>query len=261
MDTFSARLAAGGTIVLDGGLSTELERLGADLRDGLWSAKVLLGGSGTACAPPILASFEAGAEVAITASYQASFEGYARARSRRDGRREALAAERRPRAWRRARSTAVAGCGLVGPYGAVPGNGADTRRLPARRARASGPSTGSDSTLDAAGADLLAVETIPRSWRPRRWSAADRCRQRRPVGLLHLPRWRRPARRNIFVEAVSMVSASQLALARRATVHGTAARALAEIEAARRSSETPSWTIYPNRGATWDAERRSWAGP
>ena len=33
---------AHGTVVLDGGLATELERRGADLRDPLWSAKVLV---------------------------------------------------------------------------------------------------------------------------------------------------------------------------------------------------------------------------
>ena len=33
---------AHGTVVLDGGLATELERRGADLRNPLWSAKVLV---------------------------------------------------------------------------------------------------------------------------------------------------------------------------------------------------------------------------
>ena len=42
VDTFSDRLARVEPIVLDGGLSTELERRGADLRDALWSAKVLV---------------------------------------------------------------------------------------------------------------------------------------------------------------------------------------------------------------------------
>ena len=63
-------------VVLDGGLATELERRGADLRDGLWSARMLIE------EPELIerthaAYFEAGAEVAITASYQASFEGFA----------------------------------------------------------------------------------------------------------------------------------------------------------------------------------------
>jgi homocysteine S-methyltransferase len=63
------------TLVLDGGLATELERRGADLNDPLWSAKILLE------APEMIRQlhydyFVAGADVAITASYQASFDGF-----------------------------------------------------------------------------------------------------------------------------------------------------------------------------------------
>ena len=65
-----------GFVVLDGGLSTELERRGADLRDPLWSARVLVED------PDLIvevhrAYVEAGADVVISASYQASFEGLA----------------------------------------------------------------------------------------------------------------------------------------------------------------------------------------
>jgi homocysteine S-methyltransferase len=63
-----------GPLVLDGGLATELAARGYDLSDALWSARLL------ADAPEAIeavhrAYFEAGANVAITASYQASFEG------------------------------------------------------------------------------------------------------------------------------------------------------------------------------------------
>src|SRR5438477_8732377 len=59
------------TMVLDGGLATELERRGADLRDPLWSARVLLEN------PTLIRQvhedyFQAGADVATSASYQAS---------------------------------------------------------------------------------------------------------------------------------------------------------------------------------------------
>lgn len=64
-------------LLLDGGLATELERRGCDLRDPLWSAKVLIE------APHLIrdvhaAYFAAGADCAITATYQATFEGFAR---------------------------------------------------------------------------------------------------------------------------------------------------------------------------------------
>jgi len=63
-----------GAVILDGALATELERRGADLRDPLWSAKMLLDD------PALIRDvhrdyFEAGADVATTASYQASLPG------------------------------------------------------------------------------------------------------------------------------------------------------------------------------------------
>lgn len=64
-------------VVLDGALATELERRGCDLRDALWSARVLME------APELIRAvhadyFAAGADCATTASYQATFEGFAR---------------------------------------------------------------------------------------------------------------------------------------------------------------------------------------
>jgi homocysteine S-methyltransferase len=63
-----------GFVILDGGLATELENRGESLNDPLWSAKILLS------APEKIAAvhhtyFLAGADVAITASYQATFPG------------------------------------------------------------------------------------------------------------------------------------------------------------------------------------------
>lgn len=65
-------------IVLDGGLATELERRGCDLNHFLWSAKVI------AENPRLIADvhreyFLAGADVATTATYQASHLGFAKA--------------------------------------------------------------------------------------------------------------------------------------------------------------------------------------
>ncbi len=64
-------------IVLDGALATELEQRSCDLRDPLWSAKVLLE------APELIRQLHldyllAGADGVITASYQASVEGFTR---------------------------------------------------------------------------------------------------------------------------------------------------------------------------------------
>ena len=62
-------------MILDGAFSTELERRGGDLNDPLWSAKFLMEN------PELIAAvhtdyFTAGADCVITASYQASYEGF-----------------------------------------------------------------------------------------------------------------------------------------------------------------------------------------
>uniref|UniRef100_A0A6M2F8K8 Hcy-binding domain-containing protein n=1 Tax=Populus davidiana TaxID=266767 RepID=A0A6M2F8K8_9ROSI len=66
---------SGGVAIIDGGLATELERHGADLNDPLWSAKCLL------TSPHLVREvhldyLEAGADIIITASYQATIQGF-----------------------------------------------------------------------------------------------------------------------------------------------------------------------------------------
>ena len=63
-------------LISDGGLATELEARGHDLSDDLWSARLLFD------APDEIATvhrafYQAGAAIATTASYQASFDGFA----------------------------------------------------------------------------------------------------------------------------------------------------------------------------------------
>ncbi|XP_023927960.1 selenocysteine methyltransferase isoform X2 [Quercus suber] len=71
--------------VVDGGLATELERHGADLNDPLWSAKCLLS-SPHLIRQVHLDYLEAGADVIITASYQATIQGFqAKGFSREEG--------------------------------------------------------------------------------------------------------------------------------------------------------------------------------
>mmetsp|Transcript_36059 Transcript_36059/g.56293 ORF Transcript_36059/g.56293 Transcript_36059/m.56293 type:complete len:136 (-) Transcript_36059:888-1295(-) len=65
----------GQVMFLDGGLATELERQGADLSGHLWSARLLKEN------PELIRKthdsyFQAGADIAISASYQATVEGF-----------------------------------------------------------------------------------------------------------------------------------------------------------------------------------------
>ncbi|KAI3984703.1 hypothetical protein MKX01_039320 [Papaver californicum] len=65
----------GGYAVIDGGFATELERHGADLNDPLWSAKCLID-SPHLVRRVHLDYLEAGADIIIAASYQATIQGF-----------------------------------------------------------------------------------------------------------------------------------------------------------------------------------------
>ncbi len=164
-------LAERGVVVLDGGLATELERRGADLNDPLWSARLLIE------RPELIRQlhldyFCAGADVATTASYQASFEGFARRGLGSEAAAELmrlsvqLAVEARDAFWAdpanrvgRARPLVAAS---IGPYGAMLADGSeyrgDYRVSEAELVAFHRPRM---QVLADAGADLLAFETIP----------------------------------------------------------------------------------------------------
>ena len=155
---------ARGPLVLDGGLSNELEAQGCDLSDELWTAR-LLAEDPRQIEAAHAAYVRAGARVLITASYQASFEGFARAGI---GRRESEALFRRSVSLAREAAGVRAGAGgvwvagSVGPYGAVQADrseyrgryGLSVRELAAfHRPRI--------EALAGAEPDVLALETVP----------------------------------------------------------------------------------------------------
>ncbi|CAJ1501289.1 homocysteine S-methyltransferase [[Mycobacterium] holstebronense] len=148
-------------LVADGGLATELEARGADLADPLWSARLLIE------APQDIAAvhaafFAAGAQIATTASYQASFEGFAA----RGIDRQAAAGLLR-RSVDLARQAAGGGrkrwvAASVGPYGAARADGSEYRgRYGLSVAQLSAWHRSRLEILAGAGADLLALETVP----------------------------------------------------------------------------------------------------
>jgi homocysteine S-methyltransferase len=163
-------LAGRRVVVIDGGLATELEAAGHHLVDHLWSAR-LLADEPEAIVEAHLAYFRAGARVAITASYQATFEGFATRGLRRDEaatllrRSVELAAEARAR-YRAERVPVDAGPLLVaasiGPYGAFLADGSEYRgRYGLDRAALRDFHRDRLRVLWEAGPDLLACETIP----------------------------------------------------------------------------------------------------
>jgi homocysteine S-methyltransferase len=157
------------TVVLDGGLATELEARGHDLSDRLWSARLLLTHP-EAIEDVHLAYFRAGAQVATTASYQATVPGFVAAgldaAAARDAIRQSVALARSARE----RYADEAGidpatrlvAGSVGPYGAMLADGSEYRGDydPGDAALRDLHAPRMEALLEA-GADLLAMETIP----------------------------------------------------------------------------------------------------
>ncbi len=169
-DPIAALLAAQDCVILDGALATELERRGADLHDPLWSARCLIE------RPDLIGGVHrdylaAGADVLTTATYQASFEGFARRGIAGDGgRRLLLDAVRlactardefvRGRTAGDRRRPLVAAS--VGPYGAMLADGSEYRGdYAAGDAELAAFHRPRLAVLAQSGADLLACETIP----------------------------------------------------------------------------------------------------
>jgi homocysteine S-methyltransferase len=75
--SLTSLIDAHGVLLLDGGLATELEARGFDLDDPLWSARLLVD-SPDAIKAVHLDYLAAGADVVISASYQATLEGFGR---------------------------------------------------------------------------------------------------------------------------------------------------------------------------------------
>lgn len=158
-------------MILDGAFSTELERRGCDLNDPLWSAKVLMEN------PEIIAAvhedyFKAGADCAITASYQATYEGFMKRGLTKEDAKELIqlsvriAKNVRDSFWENSQNRInrpkpiVAAS--VGPYGAFIADGSEYRgnyRL--SMAQLEDFHRERMATLIEAKPDILACETIP----------------------------------------------------------------------------------------------------
>ncbi|EMD01074.1 hypothetical protein BAUCODRAFT_60756 [Baudoinia panamericana UAMH 10762] len=170
---FRALLRRRGTLIIDGALATELEARGHDLNHPLWSGKLLRDD------PDSIEQIHhdyylAGADIAITASYQASTQGLSDHFGLKEDesielikRSVRLAQRARCQAYRTgsiAEDRKLLIAGSVGPYGAYLANGSEYRGDYQRsveefqifhrpRIRA----------LIDAGVDLLALETMPSS--------------------------------------------------------------------------------------------------
>ena len=246
-------------VILDGAMATELEARGCDLNDPLWSAKVLLE------QPSLIREvhadyFRAGADVAITASYQATFEGFARRGLNAEAATELmrfsvrLACEARD---------AVRPDGLVaasiGPYGAFLADGSEYRGdyglsledlMDFHRPRL--------AVLANAGADLLACETIPCQLEAQ---AILRVLEEFPGVTawfsfsakdgLHTNHGERIAECALMLEHPQVAAVG---------VNCTAPEFVASLVREVHGSSTKPVLAYPNSGEVYDATRKCWTG-
>ena len=244
-------------LISDGGLATELEARGNDLSDPLWSAKLL------ADAPQEIVAvhatyFRAGATIATTASYQASFEGFA---AHGIGRDDAIGMLRRSVELAKTAREEVGAEDLcvaasVGPYGAALADGSEYRgRYGLSVAALAQWHRPRLEVLAAAGADVLALETVP---------DVDEAE-----ALVNLVRsLGTPAWLSYTIDGTRTRAGQPLAEA------FAVAAGVPEIVAAGVNCCTPDDVlpaiaiadigkpviVYPNSGERWDSRHRTWVG-
>ena len=258
-----------GFLIVDGGLASELEHAGFDLGDELWSARLLTD------APEAISGvhrsyLQAGADCIISASYQATIQGFA-ARGATESeacekirRAVQLAVEARNEFWadrtaRENRHEPLVAAG-VGPYGAFLANGAEF--------------TG-DYDLDEqgliefhhdrwhilanSGADLLACETIPSLLEARAFA-------RLLAMTPEVSAWFSFSCRDghhisdgtPISECVNELDSVPQIVA--IGVNCTAPAHISSLVDSIRQASTKPIIVYPNSGEDWNADRKAWFG-
>ncbi|MFF9201147.1 homocysteine S-methyltransferase [Streptomyces sp. NPDC014986] len=249
-----------GTVVLDGGLSNQLAAAGHDLGDELWSAR-LLAEDPEAVTAAHLAYFEAGADVAITASYQATFEGFARRGIGRERARELLAlsvgcAREAARRARVSRPLWVAAS--VGPYGAMLADGSEYRgRYGLTVSELEAFHRPRLEVLAAAGPDVLALETIP--------DTDEAEALLRAVRGLGVPAWLSYSAAGDRTRAGQPLEDAFALAARADEVIAVGVNCCTPEDAGHAVALAARVTggpvvVYPNSGEGWDAGARAWTG-
>ena len=253
-----------GTLILDGALATELESRGADLNHSLWSAKLLTEN------PALIKAVHydyllAGADIITSASYQASFTGFAKhGYSTQQAAylmqlSVTLAIQARQEALQNGK---VQGYPLVaasvGPYGASLADGSEYRGdygltveelIDFHRPRI--------AVLAESGADLLACETIP-------------CLEE-GIALVEvmaaypqMPYWlsfsckdgQHACSGQPFAECAALANHSSNMVA--VGVNCTPPQFVAPLVSIAGKVTGKPIIVYPNKGETWDALHKCW---
>jgi len=239
--------------LVDGGLSTVLEEMGERPTGSLWTASALVD------RPWLLTEahrrfVQSGADVVITASYQASETGFVAAGMSATQARTALAST--TELARRSGAACVAAS--VGPFGACLADGSEyhgrysadwdeVRRFHRRRLE----------VLVDSGPDVFAVETMPGTT-----EAVIVLEELR--ALSDAPAWLTftcdGLRTTCAGDSVESAAAAVGPLAQAVGVNCTHPSHVASLLHRMASATALPLVAYPNHGAAWDAESKCWVG-
>jgi homocysteine S-methyltransferase len=238
--------------VVDGGLSTALEELGERPAGLLWTAAALLDRPEVITAAHRL-YVEAGADVVITASYQASEAGFVAAGASPFEARRLLASTT---AVARASGAAVVACS-VGPFGACLGDGSEYRGdYAASWAEVRAFHRARLEVLVDTAPDVFAIETMPTLAEAE--IVVEELRR-----LTDAPAWASFTCRDeahtcggdAFAAAVAGVAPAVTAVGLNCTAPRFVEPLLQSL-----AVDLP-YVVYPNHGAQWDGEHKCWLGP
>jgi homocysteine S-methyltransferase len=262
---FTPFLEKQNVVILDGALGTELERRGADLRDLLWSAKLLLD------APDLIRQvhfdyYRSGANVATTASYQATIPGLMQRGLDRQQAGDVfrlsvrLAREARDRFWVDRTCPRPLVAASIGCYGAHLYDGSEFHgEYGLTRQQLIDWHRPHLEILAESGADLVAFETMPSLVEG---EAVTRLLSEFP----QIPAWlsfscqddRRLCHGESFAEAVQLTNAMPSIVA--VGVNCTAPHFIEGLLQSAAGIAAKPLLVYPNSGESWDAVSRCWTG-
>jgi len=259
MNPLDAFLEGESPVILDGALATELEARGHVLSDALWSARLLLDDPDS-LRQVHLDYLEAGADVIISASYQATIDGFVRLRGVSEEDAAGLLRRSVQLALEARADRAALVAASVGPYGASLADGSeytgaydlDEEGLYRWHRKRFG-------ILAESGCDLLAIETIPALPEAR---ALLRLLDETPGITAWLSFSCRDAEQvsdgTTFADCVKVVSDHPRVVA--VGVNCTAPRYVEALVATARACTSLPIVAYPNSGESWDAQARGWTG-
>ncbi len=253
-------------LLLDGGLSNELERQGCDLNQKLWSAK-LLESNPEAIILAHLAYLESGAQCIITSSYQATFPGFMAIGYDQPStgalimKSVQLAKEARSRFMSSHPHTLkplIAAS--VGPYGAYLADGSeyhgdygisDQELMDFHEQRI--------SLLDNSTADILACETIPSFQEARVLSAILKTKNKSSWISFSCKDGKHISDGTPIEKCASLFAHHPTAFA--IGVNCTSPEFISElIKSIKTKSGDKKIVVYPNSGAVYHADSKTWSG-